>query len=259
MQVRKDVWDPAQYLRFGNERLRPALDLLAHVTTTAPSRVLDLGCGTGNLTTLIKARWPDAEVLGIDSSEKMLAVAREANPDCRFEAAEIANWVPKTGFDVIYSNAALQWLHDHPILLPHLVAGLNPGGCLAIQMPAMHDAPLRRLQVELAHDPRFAAYLAEVPRQPAILTMAQYYALLRPLCASLDLWQTTYLHVLEGPHAVMEWASGTSLRPYLDALPPALRESFKMAYAEMLANDYPREADDHTLLPFKRLFLVAKV
>jgi len=144
-------------------------------------------------------------------------------------------------------------------LLPRLLTALRPGGCMAIQMPAMHDAPLRRLQVILARDPRFAGHLATVPSQPAILTMEQYYTLLRPLCSSLDLWETTYLHVLEGPHAVMEWASGTSLRPYLNALPTEMQESFKSAYATALEGYYPREADGHTLLPFKRLFLVAKI
>jgi len=259
MQQRNDVWDPAQYMRFGNERLRPALDLLAYVTTDEPGAVVDLGCGTGNLTEMMKARWPDADVLGIDSSEKMLATARETHPGCRFEAAEVASWAPQASFDVIYSNATLQWLADHPVLLPRLLSALNPGGCMAIQMPAMHDAPLRRLQVMLAHDPRFASYLAAVPSQPAILTMEQYYALLQPLCTTLDLWETTYLHILEGPHAVMEWASGTSLRPYLNALPPEMRDSFKSAYATALEGYYPREVDGHTLLPFKRLFLVAKI
>lgn len=259
MSSTSDVWDPAQYLRYGDQRLRPALDLLAQVGSAAPGRVVDLGCGTGQLCALMKQRWPAAEVLGLDASEHMLAAARSEYPGCRFEAAEIGHWAPSAQFDVIYSNAVLQWLPDHPVLLPRILRGLKPGGWLAVQMPAMHDEPLRQLQLEVARAPRWAAQLAGVPCQPSILTMVEYAALLRPLCATLDLWQTTYLHVLEGEDAALQWAAGTSLRPYLAALPEAQREAFKADCARALAPYYPPAADGRTLLPFKRLFMVARV
>lgn len=259
MSAQHDIWDPAQYARFGNERLRPALDLLSQVRATAPRQVIELGCGTGALTAMMKARWPDAQVMGLDGSEKMLARARDAYPACRFELADIARWTPAEPYDVLFSNATLQWLPDHATLVPRLARALRSGGWLALQMPAMHDEPLRRLQVELARDARWVQWLGQVPAQPSILNAADYYDLLQPLCAQIEIWQTTYLHALAGEHAVLEWASGTSLRPYLEALPEAERASFKAAYAQATDRVYRPAADGRTLLPFKRMFIVARV
>src|SRR6185437_12843528 len=152
-QVRTS-WDPTQYLRFSDERLRPALDLLAQVPLTAPARVVDLGCGAGNVTAILRRRFPDADVLGVDGSDAMLAKAREAAPGARFMQGDFATWTPDAPPDLIYSNAALHWVTDHETLFPRLVSLLAPGGVLAVQMPAMHDAPLRRLQLEVAaHGP----------------------------------------------------------------------------------------------------------
>jgi len=258
MALSHHQWDPAQYLRYGNERLRPALDLLDHVAHQAPLRVVDLGCGTGQLCDLMKQRWPTAEVLGLDGSDTMLSTARDSYPGCRFELADIQHWQARAEFDVIFSNAAFQWLPDHQRLFPDLLKGLRAGGYLAVQMPAMHDEPLRALQLEIASQAPWLAHLAAVPRQPPILSMEAYYALLQPLCATLDIWQTTYLHALEGEDAVVQWACGTSLRPYLAALPESLRDAFKAAYARALAPHYLRQTDGRTLLPFKRTFIVAQ-
>ncbi|WP_211462203.1 trans-aconitate 2-methyltransferase [Collimonas silvisoli] len=254
-----DFWDAKQYMHFGNERLRPALDLLAYVPEQEPQRVVDLGCGTGNVSALLKARWPAADVLGVDSSENMLAAAAAAVPECRFEHADLAHWQPDGLLDVIYSNATLQWLPDHPTLLPRLLSFLRRGAWLAVQMPAMHDAPLRQMQAELARSPSFAPHLQKVPQHPSILTAENYYDLLRPHSSKLDIWETTYLHTLRGPDAVVEWAAGTSLRPYLDALPEDKRPAFRAAYAAAMRAAYPQRENGITLLPFKRLFIVANV
>jgi trans-aconitate 2-methyltransferase len=251
------AWDPAQYLRFADHRLRPALDLLAQVPLTAPAHVVDLGCGAGNITAILKQRFPAAAVMGIDGDAAMLRTARAKAPDCQFAQADFTQWAPGTPPDLIYSNAALQWVGGHDILFPRLLSLLAPGGVLAVQMPAMHDAPLRRLQYEVAAQGPWADRLAAHGSAPPILSVADYWDLLRPRVAALDLWETTYLHPLSGEDAVVEWAAGSSLRPFLAALEPTRQSAFRQAYAEALRPHYPRRPDGTTLLPFRRLFMIA--
>ncbi len=251
------VWDPAIYLHYADERLRPALDLLARVPLDHPAQVVDLGCGAGNVTALLKRRFPTACVTGIDGSAPMLARARQAAPDCIFAQADIAAWAPVQKPDLLYSNAALHWLGGHDVLFPRLLGTLAPGGVLAVQMPCMHDAPIRARQAEVAAHGPWATLLAGVGSAPPVLPPEAYWDLLRPHCAALDLWETTYLHALQGEDAVVQWAMGTSLRPFLAPLPADLREGFLHAYREALAPAYPRRPDGTTLLPFQRLFMLA--
>ncbi len=251
------AWDPTQYLRFADERLRPAMDLLAQVGLDSPRRVVDLGCGPGNVTTLLGARFPQAEVAGIDASAAMLAKARAAAPSARFVEADIAAWTPDTPPDLIYSNAALHWVGEHETLFPRLMSLLAPGGVLAVQMPAMHEAPLRALQPEVAAAGPWAEALRGIGSARSILPPEEYWDLLRPHAAALDMWQTTYMHALQGEDAVAEWAAGSSLRPFLDALPDDMRGAFRAAYAAALRPHYPRRPDGSTLLLFRRQFLVA--
>ncbi|MDE2580146.1 MAG: methyltransferase domain-containing protein [Rhodospirillales bacterium] len=251
-------WDPTQYLRFADARLRPALDLLAQVNLSAPAQVVDLGCGPGTVTRVLKARFPGASVLGIDGSAEMLAKARTTAPECSFWEADFATWTPDAPPDLIYSNAALHWTGGHDRLLPRLLGLLAPGGVLAVQMPAMHAAPLRRLQVEVAASGPWAARLRDASGTARdILTAGEYWDILRPHADSLEIWETTYLHPLTGEDPVVEWASGTSLRPFLTRLPEEQRPAFRAAYAAALRPHYPRRADGTTLLPFRRLFLLA--
>lgn len=258
MAITAASWDPAQYLRFAGERLRPAIDLLGRVPLPTAARVVDLGCGTGNVTAILRQRYAGAEVLGVDGSDDMLAKARTSVPDARFEAADFAAWTPAAPPDLIYSNAALHWANDHETLFPRLVSLLAPGGVLAVQMPAMHNEPLRALQNEVAMQGPWASLLADAGFARGLLSVGQYYDMLRPLFAELDMWETIYLHVLQGEDAVTEWAAGSSLRPFLDKLPPGLREAYRAAYSAALAPHYPRRADGSTLLPFRRLFIVGK-
>jgi trans-aconitate 2-methyltransferase len=251
-------WDPAQYLRFSDERLRPALDLLARVPLEAAAHVVDLGCGAGNVTAILKARFPAADVVGIDGSPAMLAKARAAAPDCRFVQGDFAGWETDAPPDLIYSNAALHWTGGHETLFPRLVSRLAPGGWLAVQIPAMHDAPLRRLQPEIAAAGPWAPALRGLASAPPILAPGEYWDILRPHAASVDIWETTYLHALRGEDAVGEWAAGSSLRPFLDPLDAELRAGFRRAYAAAMAVHYPPRADGTTLLPFRRLFLLAR-
>jgi trans-aconitate 2-methyltransferase len=252
------VWDPAQYLRFANERLRPALDLLAQVPLDTPARVVDLGCGPGNVTALLKQRFPAADVVGVDGSAAMLEKARATVPDCRFEQADFFRWQSAEPLDLIFSNAALHWVDRHATLFPRLLSFLAARGVLAVQMPAMHDTPLRRIPYQLAAAKPWAEYLGDVTSAPGIPSPMEYWDLLRPHVASLDLWQTTYMHALSGENAVMEWAAGSSLRPFLDRLPDERKAAFRQAYADATRPHYPQRPDGTTILPFQRLFMVAR-
>lgn len=252
------VWDPAQYLRFAGERLRPALDLLAQLPLDAPARVVDLGCGPGNVTAILRQRYPDAEILGIDGSPAMLEKARAAVPECRFEQGDFFQWQPDAPLDLIFSNAALHWVDQHQTLFPRLLSFLAPGGVLAVQMPDMFDTPLRQIPYELSTKEPWSQYLRGVTSAPGILSPNEYWDLLRRHSASLDIWRTTYMHALTGENAVMEWASGSSLRAFLDRLPDERKEAFRKAYSNAARPHYPRRADGTTLLPFQRLFIVAR-
>ena len=232
---------------------------MARVPLATPARVVDLGCGPGNVTAILKQRWPEAAVTGVDSSPEMLGKAAASVPECRFELGDFGTWMPEIAPDLIYSNAALHWLGGHDTLFPRLLSLLSKGGVLAVQMPGMHAAPLRALQHEVAASGPWAAALADVGFARPILEPGAYWDLLRPRCTALDMWETTYMHALQGDNAAVQWAIGTSLKPFLDRLTPELREGYLAAYSKAMAGPYPRRADGSTLLPFRRVFMVATV
>jgi trans-aconitate 2-methyltransferase len=251
-------WDPAQYLKFAGHRLRPAIDLLSRIDTEDPAEVYDLGAGAGNVTRLIKDRWPDAHVTGVDDSQEMLAKAAAAAPEITWQRADLAAWQPAGRADVIYSNAALHWIVDHDRLFQDLVAALAPGGVLAVQMPRNFSAPSHTAIAEAARSGPWRARLAPLLRPAPVAEPAFYFDLLAPRVAALDIWETEYLQVLEGENPVKEWTKGTWLRPLLDALAEPERSGFEAAYAALVARAYPPRADGHTLFPFRRLFIVAR-
>lgn len=250
-------WDPAQYLKFAGHRLRPALDLLARVDLDAPASVYDLGAGAGNVTRLLRARWPAAQVTGVDASPEMLAEAAAAAPDIAWARADLATWRPPRPADLIYSNAALHWLPDHEHLFPALLGALAPGGVLAVQMPRNFAAPSHVLIAEAVRSGPWRHALEPLLRPVPVAEPAFYYDLLSPRAARVDLWEIEYLQILEGPDPVKEWVKGTWLRPLLDALEEPGRGAFEARYATLVASAYPRRPDGRTLFPFRRLFLVA--
>jgi trans-aconitate 2-methyltransferase len=252
------TWDPNQYLKFADHRLRPALDLLSRVRADEPGAVFDLGCGAGNVSKLLAERWPKARVTGVDSSMAMLEKARAAAPRIAFIQAELAAWRAPEPAGVVYSNAALHWLDGHEALFPRLMEQLAPGGTLAIQMPRNHRAPSHTSMIEAAEAGPWKAKLAGVTSIRAVHDADAYYRMLAPLAARLDIWECEYLQVLEGPNPVVEWTKGTALRPYLDALDDAGRKGFLAAYAERIAAAYPPQPDGKTLFPFRRIFIVAE-
>jgi trans-aconitate 2-methyltransferase len=252
------AWDPAQYLKFADHRLRPAIELLNRIDMEAPAEVYDLGAGAGNATRLLKARWPLARITGVDASEAMLARATAEAPEIVWQRADLATWRPPRPADVIYSNAALHWLPDHDRLFPALLSALAPGGVLAVQMPRNFSAPSHTAIAEAARSGPWRPKIEPLLRPPPVAEPAFYFDLLAPRAAAVEIWETEYLHVLEGDDPVKEWTKGTWLGPLLDALDEPERSRFEARYAELVARAYPRRPDGRTLFPFRRLFIVAK-
>ena len=251
-------WDPAQYLKFAGHRLRPALDLLNRIDLAAPAHVYDLGAGAGNVTRLLRARWPEARITGVDDSAEMLAKAAAESPDITWQQADLATWRPARPADLIYSNAALHWLPDHAKLFPKLLDGLAPGGVLAVQIPRNFSAPSHTSISEAALGGPWRAKLEPLLRPAPVAEPDFYYGLLAPKAKSIDMWETEYVQALEGKDPIKEWVKGTWLRPLLDALAGQERDEFEAAYARLVARAYPPRADGRTLFPFRRLFMIAE-
>lgn len=252
------MWDPSQYTRFRDERKRPFFELLSRVDADAPTHVADLGCGTGDLTRVLAERWPGATVYGVDSSAEMVEEARRcpAPGAVRFEVGDLAGWTPPVPLDVLVSNAALHWVPDHAALMGRLVEKLAPGAVLAFQVPANFDAPSHRLVDEVKALPRFAGTLAPVKRRP-VETLETYEALLARKGMTVDAWETTYLHLLPGEDAVLQWLLGTTLRPVLAALGTDEGKAFLEELGPRLRHAYPAHSRGTPFL-FTRRFVVAR-
>jgi trans-aconitate 2-methyltransferase len=253
-------WDPAEYLRFGEERGRAFRDLLARVPAGTPQAVVDLGCGPGNLTRELSERWPDADVEGVDSSAEMIERARaDGQTDrLRFSRADLRGWEPSRPVDVVTCNATLQWVPDHLGLLPRLLSAVRPGGFLAFQVPGNFAEPTHTSIAELCASPKWRADLAGTQlATPRSEEPGTYLEALLGLGCAADVWETTYLQVLPGEDAVVRWMTGTGLRPVLGALDPGAHEEFLHDYRSLVAAHYPRR-DAGTVLPYRRIFAVAQ-
>ncbi len=251
-------WDAILYLRYEDERTRAARDLLAQVPLEEAGHVYDLGCGPGNSTELLVARFPRAEIVGLDSSEDMLAQARRILPNVSFQVADVAKWRPERPTDLLFANAIFQWVPDHLAVLTQLVEALPTGGILAVQMPDNLAEPSHVLMRETAEDGPWADRLAAIraARKP-LPTPAVYYDQLGPLCQRIDIWHTIYNHPLADPPAIVEWTMGSGLRPYLALLDESERQAFLAAYTRRVAAAYLPLSDGRVLLRFPRFFLIA--
>ncbi|MEU5715455.1 trans-aconitate 2-methyltransferase [Streptomyces sp. NPDC020403] len=258
------TWDPRQYLRHADHRTRPFHDLLARIGPLphdpAP-RIADLGCGPGNVTALLADRWPQARVTGYDNSPQMLERARaHAGPRLDFAEADAATWIPDEPYDLIVSNALLQWVPGHADRIPVWLDALTPGGVLAFQVPGNFGAPSHTLLRQLAGSPAWRDRLGGLLRHDdAVLTPAEYLRHLTAPGRTADVWETTYLHLLQGEDAVLDWVKGTGLRPVLTALAddPDARDAFVTEYRDLLRPVYP--AGPHgTVFPFRRVFAVTR-
>jgi trans-aconitate 2-methyltransferase len=253
-------WDPDRYLTYADERGRPFVELVTRVGADSPTSVVDLGCGPGNLTALLVERWPDADVVGLDSSAEMIAKARETTPAVAFDVADLRDWVTSEAepVDVLVSNATLQWVPGHLDLLPALVGRVAPGGWLAFQVPGNFGEPSHTIRTELAGEAAYRDHTAGVA-VPSSHDPVVYLRALHDLGCEVDAWETTYLHVLRGADPVFTWVSGTGARPTLQALPDDLRPAFEEEFRRRLWAAYPPGADGEVVLPFRRIFVVARV
>jgi len=253
-------WNPEQYLKFSDHRLRPAFDLLAQIPATEPKHIFDLGCGTGALTRILAERWPGSHVTGIDQSPQMLARARAESSDIAWIEGDISSWSPASPADLIFSNAALHWLDDHQNLLPGLLSKLAPGGVLAVQMPRNHGAASHVEMAAVARAGPWADLLAPLLREVPVATAEFYYDLLAAKASTVDIWESQYTHILAGDDPVLEWVRGTALKPFLDALERSGNTDWQAAFLEQyrqrLNESYRQRSDGRTLFPFRRLFLI---
>jgi trans-aconitate 2-methyltransferase len=252
-------WSAKQYTIFEDERTRPVRDLVSALPDIEARAIVDLGCGPGNSTEVLAARFPDAAICGLDSSPDMIETARRRLPRAQFSVGRIEAWTDAGPFDVILANAVLHWIPNHRTLLPELVARLVTAGALAIQMPDNLEVPAHQLMREVAAAGPWAEILsaASAARTP-IESANWYYELLRPVCSAVEVWRTTYYHALAGgPAAIVEWFKGSGLRPFLEPLDAPLRAAYLERYTAAVARAYPTLTDGSVLLPFPRLFMVA--
>ena len=255
------MWDPAAYLRYGDERSRPFFDLIARVRADHPRTVVDLGCGPGNLTATLADRWPTARIVGLDSSPEMIAKAATMDARAEFTVADVCDWTPTADTDVVVSNAVLQWVPGHQDLLVRWAGELPTGSWLAVQVPGNFDAASHRTLRAVAADPRWARLLVPLLREAPVLDVGDYAAILTDAGCAVDAWESSYLHLLPASgteHPVLTWLEGTALRPMRAALGDgSVWSEFRAALAEGLCAAYPVRAG-RVHLPFRRIFLVAQ-
>jgi trans-aconitate 2-methyltransferase len=250
-------WDADHYLRFADARTLPAMDLLSRIALAEPRRVVDLGCGPGNSTAPLQARWPGAAVTGIDSSAALLAAARRDHPGIDFALGDIAGWTAAEPVDVVFANASLQWIGGHDQLVPRLFDQVAAGGVLAVQMPRNHDFATHRLMRQVAAEGAWRDRLAGAREPSPVKPPEFYYDLLAPRAAALTIWETNYIQIMDGPQAIIAWLRGTGLRPFLARLSGAEQPVFLARYTALLGEAYPAQGDGKILLPYPRLFFIA--
>jgi trans-aconitate 2-methyltransferase len=245
-------------MKFEAERTRAARDLLAQTSPRSAATVYDLGCGPGNSVELLQLRFPQAAVCGVDTSEAMLEHARRRAPSATFRLQDIESWTPDRPADLIFANAALHFLPNHEVLFPRLAGLLAPGGCLAVQMPnIVREASHAAMRLVAADGPWANRLVPIAKTRPVIAAFEDYHDWLRPLCAEIDIWMTTYIHHLNGPDDIVDWFAGSGLRPFLDPLDEGERKEFLARYRRELAQEYPVGEDGKTFFSYPRLFLVA--
>lgn len=250
-------WNPDLYLKFRRERTLPAHDLLSLIDLKNPSKILDVGCGPGNATILLAERWPKASITGIDASAEMIAKARQDYPQVTWLIRDAAGDLSDlTRFDLVFSNAALQWMPNHEVLLPNIFGLLGKGGVLAVQVPNNYDSPVHLAIRKVTDSPKWREYLtADIHHYYD--SAATYYRQLTPLTPNLKLWETIYYHVMDSLEDIREWYRGTHLRFYLGQLPEDKKNEFENEIRELIADHFQPQPDGKILFPFRRLFFIA--
>jgi trans-aconitate 2-methyltransferase len=252
------TWSPEQYLKFKRERTQPSRDLVARIALDSPRRVIDVGCGPGNSTEVLRQRWPGAEITGLDSSAEMIADARSALPEGLWVQADAATFEPEARYDLVFSNAALQWIPDHETLIPRLLEWINDDGVLAMQLPANHGSPIHRALLDTAASEPFAEVCAGCGSLLEYRTPGFYYDLLAARARRVEMWESIYYHEMPDHSSLIEWYKSTGMKPYLARLSDdASRSEFEAAVLERVRPGYPLQQNGRLLYPFRRLFVIA--
>jgi len=251
------AWDPNLYLKFSDQRARPASDLIAQIKLDHPRRIIDLGCGTGNSTEQLHRRWPAAEINGLDSSGAMLRQAKQNHPDWRWIESPIESWQPQGPYDLIFSNAALHWVADHRALFLRLLNSVEPGGALAVQMPYNFESPAHRAMNKVAADQRWGGKLDGVSEKRHVQPIGFYYHMLKKAAAVLNLWETEYLQIMNGAGAILDWVRSTAMRGYLERLPDERQQKlFEDLCLAEFEKSYPADEQGKVLFPYRRMFIL---
>ena len=251
-------WNPDLYLQFDRQRTQAAIDLVNRIEHDAPTHVIDLGCGPGNSTAILRNRWPDAQITGLDSSADMITHARERDLQAHWVQGDIATWTPDNKPDILFANASLQWLPNHAQLLQRLVSLLAPSGVLAIQFPFHHRSPLQQVVLEASRDPRWHEAMADARDALTWHDSGYYYDALADQCTHIDLWETEYFHIMESHDAILDFIRGSGLRPFVQALDSEEDiAQFETLVLQGYRQNYPPSQNQKILFPFRRQFILA--
>ena len=252
-------WDPALYLKFHSERTQPSIDLVGRIELENPSDIIDLGCGPGNSTRILYNRWPNAIISGLDSSASMIEKAKDDFPGIDWILADAAHFKPGKKYDLIFSNAALQWIHGHDTLLPKLLGWLKPGGILAVQVPANSESKLHLAMIKVSKSEKWKGYTKNCESLIVYHKPDFYYKVLAPFAEKLNIWETSYFHILDSHIALIDWYKSTGMKTYLESLPDDLaRNKFEAEVLEEIIAVFPLQPDSKVIYPFQRLFFVAE-
>jgi len=251
-------WEPDLYLKFATERTQPTIDLVSRIVQVSPRRIVDVGCGPGNSTAILRHRWPQAEIIGLDNSAEMIHAARTSFPNEKWILADGSSWQDEKAFDIVFSNAVFQWIPNHPNLINHWMAEVAENGVLAFQVPAHYDSPVHQVILDVSRDPKWNSKMEDARNALTKEKPGYYYDLLRPLSKKIELWETIYYHIMESPYSILEWFRSTGLRPFLGALSQDEdRQSLETMINDRYTQAYPSQKDGKILFPFKRLFVIA--
>jgi trans-aconitate 2-methyltransferase len=251
-------WDPAQYLRFEAERTRPSMDLAARIGIDEPGTIVDIGCGPGNSARALRERWPRSSILGLDSSPAMIEKARKDYPAQDWVVSDASEFDAEDAYDIVFSNAALQWIPDHESLAPRLLGAVRKGGALAVQIPRFRSMPIHVAIEAVAASDRWRGYTEGCAGQFTYHDAGFYYDSLSPLATRMDIWETFYFHVLPSRSALIDFIRSTGMKPYLDSLPDGgAKAEFEAEVLLEIEAAYPLRPDGHVLFPFHRLFFIA--
>jgi len=252
------MWNPDLYLKYKDERTQPSYDLVSRINLPNPEKIVDIGCGPGNSTRVLRERWPRAQVAGLDSSAEMIQTAREAYPQETWIMSDAAQWETDEKFDIVFSSAALQWIPDHTVLIPKLFDRVKPGGVLAVQVPSNHRSPLHQAVLKVSKKKEWSQLMAGCETRLNYHEPGFYYELLAAISRQFTLWQTTYYHVLDNHQGLVDWYSSTGMRPYLERLATdSQKNAFREQVLEACRPFYPAQSNGKILFPFNRLFFLA--